>query len=300
MGKRATFDIPPYFSFKESVWFLDRGFRDNLHAFSPSHVTKLLYTGKELALIQVSEENDKLIFEILNNTTDPGTLGFVRNYVMDWFALNADMEPFYDMASNDALLGPLIEQYHGLRLIGINNLFEALCWAIIGQQVNLTFAYKIKAAMVKAYGQTLTYAGETYYTFPTPEAIAKLNFNDLKVLQFSQRKAEYVIEIATQMVQGKLNKTDLQMAGSPQKAISKLIGIKGIGPWTANYVAMRCLKYPDAFPLEDVGLHNAIKNLLKQDEKPSLDLVASYGDKWKPWRAYATLFLWRSLAGDNA
>ena len=80
-----------------------------------------------------------------------------------------------------------------------------------------------------------------------------------------------------------------------QRAKEELIKIKGVGNWTANYALMKTFRYPDAFPLEDAGVHNAIKNLKKMKAKPSLDQVKRIFKKYKGWEAYATLYLWKSL-----
>lgn len=75
----------------------------------------------------------------------------------------------------------------------------------------------------------------------------------------------------------------------------RLTAIRGIGKWSANYVIMRCLRHPDAFPLADVGLHNALKKVLNRPEKPSLDEIERWAEHWSGWRAYATFYLWRTL-----
>ncbi|MBK5279599.1 MAG: DNA-3-methyladenine glycosylase, partial [Bacteroidia bacterium] len=82
---------------------------------------------------------------------------------------------------------------------------------------------------------------------------------------------------------------------SLQEAKEELLKIKGIGNWTANYALMKTFRHPDAFPLEDAGVHNAIKNLLNLKSKPGLDRVKKIYKKYKGWEAYATLYLWKSL-----
>jgi DNA-3-methyladenine glycosylase II len=74
-----------------------------------------------------------------------------------------------------------------------------------------------------------------------------------------------------------------------------LIKIRGIGPWTANYVLMRCLRFPTAFPIDDVGLINAIKTLLNMDRKPTKDEILALSIPWANWESYATFYLWRVL-----
>ena len=80
-----------------------------------------------------------------------------------------------------------------------------------------------------------------------------------------------------------------------QAAKHELIKIKGVGNWTANYALMKTFRYPDAFPLEDAGLHNAIKTLTHLDRKPTLQEVTTAFKRYRGWEAYATLYLWKSL-----
>jgi DNA-3-methyladenine glycosylase II len=113
-------------------------------------------------------------------------------------------------------------------------------------------------------------------------------------LQFSKQKSQYTIGIAEAFATGAISKE--QLKGLPlQEAKHQLMKIKGIGNWTANYALMKTFHYPNAFPLEDAGLHNAIRNLKKLDGKPTLAEVVKIFKKYKGWEAYATLYFWKSL-----
>ena len=90
----------------------------------------------------------------------------------------------------------MVHQFSGLRIIGIPDLLEALSWAIIGQQINLTFAYTLKHRLDEKYGTKVTFENQSYYLFPEATTIAAINPEVLRPLQFSQRKAEYLIGLA--------------------------------------------------------------------------------------------------------
>ncbi|NME04490.1 DNA-3-methyladenine glycosylase 2 family protein [Psychrobacillus sp. BL-248-WT-3] len=173
--------------------------------------------------------------------------------------------------------------------------FEALAWAIIGQQINLTFAYTLKKRLVEKYGDFVEYDGKRFYTFPSFEMVASLTTDDLRALQFSSRKAEYIIGIAQLMKGGKLDKDLLFKLETFEQKHLFLTTIRGIGPWTADYVLMKSLQEPSAFPISDVGLHNALKKQLNLDRKPTVVELKELAERWKGWQAYATFYLWRSL-----
>ena len=102
----------------------------------------------DVAVIEVSAENHEqaILVRFLGNTTptEPSKRTEVANYVRDWFDLNTDLVPFYSMAETDPMLSQAVQSFYGLRNMGIPDLFEALCWGILGQQINLAYAYTLK------------------------------------------------------------------------------------------------------------------------------------------------------------
>ncbi len=218
----------------------------------------------------------------------------VVNYIYDWFDLNNDLMPFFEMAKTDPLLKMPAQKFYGLRVIGIPDLFEALCWGVLGQQINLTFAYSLKRQFVEKYGDSVEWNGKKYWVFPSYEQIAQLTPTDLADIKMTVKKSEYIIGIAKLMANGALSREQL-MNMSFKDAEKNLLKIRGIGPWTANYVLMRCLRFQTAFPIDDVGLINSIKLLRNMDRKPTKDEIVELSCPWKNWESYATFYLWRVL-----
>jgi len=136
--------------------------------------------------------------------------------------------------------------------------------------------------------------GQTYRLHPDCRVIAELEPAELKELQFTGRKAEYVIGIARAMAEGELTRERLLLQG-PAEAQQTLLALRGVGAWTADYVRMKCLHHTDAFPIADVGLHNALKVLLGWERKPTIEEIRRMAEPWKGWEAYATFYLWRTL-----
>src|SRR5699024_10197857 len=128
------------------------------------------------------------------------------------------------------------------------SLFEALCWATLGQQINLAFAYRLKRDFIQTFGSSTTFHGETYWTFPKPEDIANQTKEQLLQVKMTQRKSEYILNIEKKFANRELDKTNLLQMNSLEEIEKSLIKIQGISPWTANYYMMRCLRDPNAFP----------------------------------------------------
>lgn len=173
-------------------------------------------------------------------------------------------------------------------------MFEAFSWAIIGQQINLAFAYKVKKSLVENFGAKTIHDEVVYSHFPKPLIILNTPDADLRRIKFSRQKVNYIKNIAHYLISNE-EKIKSLYERSYKDLIYELTQTKGIGLWTAKYVAMRHFKRMEAFPEGDLGLQNAIKNKLRMANKPELVLIEKLQDNWIGWNAYAALYLWRSL-----
>lgn len=290
--------IPPDFSFIQNLGYLQRSTNECLFRIINNKVRKAIATDECTVLVEVWERDEhSLTIEFLGNTkpTTNQAMEQVTAYITEWFDFQTDIQPFYALANSDTLLQQAIDAFSGLRIIGIPDLFEAMAWGILGQQINLPFAYTLKRRLVEKFGTSLTYEDEQYWVFPTPSDIAQLTVEDLVGLKMTVKKCEYLIDVANQINTGQLTKEMLLETKDVKKAEKILTNIRGIGPWTANYVLMRCLRFPSAFPIDDVGLHNAIKHVMGSEQKPTKDELLRLSVPWKGWEAYATFYLWRFL-----
>ncbi|HYC85098.1 MAG TPA: DNA-3-methyladenine glycosylase [Chryseosolibacter sp.] len=274
--------------------FLKRSPKELLHKVENDHVIKLLKSGHEKVLTRIRPGSSRLIVEFLNGDPSTEATRAVKQYITEWLDLETDLSAFYRMAARDEMLKPVVKRFRGYRIVGQPDLFESLVWAIIGQQINLQFAYTLKSRFVEKFGERLHWNNESFYLFPDPKLVSQLTDDVLIGMQFSRQKSKYIIGLAEVFAAGALSREKIK-ALSFEDAKQTLMKIKGIGNWTANYALMKTFRYPNAFPLEDAGLHNAIRNLMKMDRKPTLDEVRKIFRKYKGWEAYATLYLWKTL-----
>lgn len=288
--------IPPpkEFSYELALAFLKRSPRELLHKIIEDRIEKAIRVNGAIIVFSIRYDKDELIVEFLNTKVTVVQATEVVKYIREWLDLDTDLKPFYAMCEKDKLLRDLAKSYYGYRIVGQPDLFESIVWAVLGQQINLQFAYTLKQKFVERFGEAVTLKEETYYIFPAPAVVARLKDEQLLSLQFSRQKAAYTINIARAFAAGDVSKEKLASL-SLKEAKDLLMEIKGIGNWTANYALMKTFRHADAFPLEDAGIHNAIKNLKKLTRKPSLEEVRKVYRKYKGWEAYATLYLWRSL-----
>lgn len=211
-------------------------------------------------------------------------------------ALSVDrpLLPFYEQVSGDPVFAAIIERLYGLHMIIDSGPYEAMINAIIGQQVNLTFAENLKRALVERCGDLFTVDGETHYVFPSPAQVAALDYEDLRPLKFSQRKAEYIIDFSRHVVNGTVDLKLLEQM-SNEEGIEYLVKLRGIGRWTAECVFLFGLGRPDLLPAADIGLRNAIQHFYGWEHQPTEAEVREFAKPWQGYESYATYYMWTAL-----
>ena len=289
---------PEDFRFSVNLRYLNRSQDERLHKVENNKVYKVLELNHTDVLVEVSSWQDRiLIVRFVGGTSTKQSIRVAAaSYVWDWFDLDRNLTPFYQMGRTDPILSRAVQDFRGLRLIGVTDLFEALCWTIIGQQINLPFAYTLKRRVVELSGRHVMWRDQPYWLFPTPEKVAALSLGTLRSLQFTTRKAEYLIGLAKNMINGRVSRDTLLLLKGYPEIGEELQRIRGIGPWSAHYVLMRHFKDPCAMPIQDVGLQNAVKLARQMEHKPSKDELVELTNGWDSWKAYATFYLWMTLS----
>ena len=212
------------------------------------------------------------------------------------FAFDLDLRTFYKMAKDDANLAPVAKKFRGLKPIRYPSVFEALVTAITAQQVNLTFAGAIRGRMVKRWGRKLRVDGKMHYAFPRPERLARARVSTFRSMQFSERKAEYVIDVARAALEGRLDENELRIL-TIDEAVARLTEIRGVGRWTAEQMLFRALGRVEVFPGGDLGVQKVVARYCFGEERVDEKTARMQADRWHPWASLATTYLfaaWRA------
>lgn len=174
----------------------------------------------------------------------------------------------------------------GLRVYGTPDLWEALVWSIVGQQVNLSFASTLRGRLATEFGTEW----EGLYSIPGPETVAELQVEKLLALQYSRQKAAYLIELSKWAMSDEFR----QLSSLPAPLLlPTLMAQKGIGVWSANYLCMRGLGLRDCVPLGDTGLTSGLRKVFGWDTKPTPELISTTMEQFLPHRSLATAHLWQ-------
>ncbi|MBO9703045.1 MAG: DNA-3-methyladenine glycosylase 2 family protein [Sporocytophaga sp.] len=291
-----TVKKPPLFSFAECLWFLDRNYDDCAHTVKQDAVWKALQLGEENYLLKIYEKDKTIKIEVVVGPASAKSKKLIESFVVEWFDLNNNLEPFYKALRKDKQLSYMYKDFYGLRLMGITDLFESLCWCIIGQQINLSFAYKLKRRLVERFGIKLEYEGSLFYIFPDFKALAQASAEELKAMQFSSAKAAYLINTAQAFSDGLLSKSILQSLPDEESRHKLLTSFRGIGTWTANYVLMKTIRDPNSIPHGDAGLLKALINHDIIEDKKDTQKIKLFFERYKNMESYIVIYLWRSLA----
>jgi AraC family transcriptional regulator of adaptative response / DNA-3-methyladenine glycosylase II len=199
------------------------------------------------------------------------------------FDLDAHPTVVAEHLSKDDVLAPLVRAHPGLRIPGAASGFEVATRAILGQQVSVAAARTLHGRLAAAFGESLvTPYPELVLVEPEPERIARASDDVLKKLGILASRGRTLRALAQAVTEKRLS---LEPGGDPAVFVTELTSLPGIGPWTAHYIALRALGWPDAFPEADLGLLRAFGDI-----KPRALLERA--EKWRPWRAYAALHLW--------
>jgi len=204
-----------------------------------------------------------------------------------WIVLaELDVRPFYRIAKNDSVIGPLVRRFRGMKPIRPATLFEMMVDAVIEQQISLAAARRIRARVVERFGERK--AG--LWIFPGPEALAQASLDALRACGLSGRKAEYISGLAGKVVDGSFDLDGLK-GMSDDEVRSTISGIRGFGRWSADYILIRCLGRPDAVPVDDLAVRTIVGKYLGKGSRLTAGQVEQRLKPFVPFRGIAVFYL---------
>lgn len=218
-------------------------------------------------------------------------IGVIQTRWRQLLDLDAHWGLVADSLGADPCLSPLLALHPGLRVPGAFDVFETAVRIVLGQQVTVAAATTLAGRVAQRFGRpSTTPFPELNRQSITPETLRRVEPSELCGLGMTRQRAETLRNLAVFAATGGLN---FPPGASFSHVRETLMSLPGVGPWTAEYIALRALRFPDAFPADDLGLRQALA--LGRGERPSRVDVARRAEAWRPWRAYAAALLWQSL-----
>ena len=250
-----------------------------------THYRRTVAIGAAKGWIAVSMNpgNDALNVEMSPSLTP--IIGTVIGRVKQLFDLGAAPDSVRLVLRQDDILAATVRRLPGLRVAGAFDGFELAVRTVLGQQVSIKGASTIAGRWAAAFGEPIaTPYAELNRLAPTAERMSGVSADEIAALGMVGARARCLVGLAQAVAQ---QKVVLTFAANVEEQIESLMRLPGIGHWTANYIAMRALHWPDAFPTGDLVLMRAAQSSQKQLQQRS--------EAWRPWRAYAAHYLWNSV-----
>jgi DNA-3-methyladenine glycosylase II len=215
----------------------------------------------------------------------------ISGIVSSMFNIHDDLAPFYKAVKDDPVMADLTRRLHGLKSPTTPTLFEAVIDSIIEQQISLKVAHSLQDRLIKKTGKRLLIGTNSYYCYPSPEALAEAPETLFRECGMTTRKGEYIRELSGAIVLGDLDLDKFRGYEDTGRIIREMMEIRGIGKWTAELAIIRGIHKLDAFPADDVGLQRILSRFYRDGAKVTSDEARQIAAGWGAWQGLAAFYL---------
>jgi AraC family transcriptional regulator, regulatory protein of adaptative response / DNA-3-methyladenine glycosylase II len=277
MKKKVLLPYHPPFDFERILRFYSSHQMGQLEKFEAGKMVRVISLSGKHGVLEITHESSRQALGLIINFPDQGAVPEIVSKVRRLFDLDCDPAIVAKAFECDPVLSALFKKHPGIRIPTGWDPFEVGIATILGQLISVRQASKLVGDVIEYYGEDsgFVFEGKRIKLFPTPDCIARSSLSKIKTT--GQRKA--TLKNFAKAVRDKIIVFDIKQ--NPDEFHQKLLSIKGIGPWTADYMTLKVLKHPDAFPSTDLVLAKA----LQIHPKECITKVS-------PWRAYAAVLLW--------
>jgi DNA-3-methyladenine glycosylase II len=294
MRTELVLDLPPGYRTQDVLAFHSRDAEGIAEQVTDRGLRKGVLLEGTAVLLEVDFRGDAAHCTIdVDSDLTPALLAHAREALLNILGLRIDPAAFAAFARNDPALGPIVARQPGLRIVQSATVFEALTWAIIGQQINLPFAISLRRSFIQLAGRA---HASGLWCYPEALDVTRLDLEDLTSRKFSRSKAETLLRLAQLVVDGAVV---LDRTRPVAEVVPELLAVKGIGPWTVNYALLRGYGYPDCSLEGDVAIRTALHRLLGGEARPDIPTAQRLLERYAPQRTMAAAYLWASLS-DSA
>ena len=288
----VTISLPLYYRIDDFFAFHLRDPQNIAEIVEKNTLRKGIIWQGHAAQIRLSIDDKQATLQLdVDSAETPPTPNELHHLAIHLLGLNQPIEQFEEQYLTHPILGKLIAPQRGVRVYQSATTFEALVWAIIGQQISVLAAIAIRRRFIQAVGQQHS---SGIWCFPTAESVMNVDDEMLRQSGFSLGKIIALCGLCDAIQAGKL---DLESAVTPDNVndvTAQLLAIKGIGPWTVSYGLLRGFNYLDGSLHGDVAVRRNLQTLLTQDTQPSAKETQEWLTQFTPWRALVAAHLWRS------
>ena len=287
-GLKCLLDFRPPLAWESMLAYLRLRAIPGVESVDETHYRRTVAIGEHQGFIDVSLASSGTALEVEVSPDLAPVIGAVIVRVKNLFDLGATPDAVAEVLSLDPMLAAVVRRLPGLRVAGAFDGFELAVRAVLGQQVSVRGATTLAGRWAAAFGTPIATTPHAALTVLPPSAarMCSVAADEIASLGVVGARARCLVALAHAAAERRIV---LGLAADVEEQIERLTALPGIGPWTAQYIAMRALRWPDAFPAEDLMVLRAA-GLGKKE-------LRARAESWRPWRAYATHYLWQSLGG---
>ena len=292
LAVRLTYSKP--LNWRSLLEFLDARATPGVEAVAGGTYRRTVLVNGQVGVIECKHDDARQSVKLLLHGVPTPQVFQVVQRVREMLDLDAPVARIDDFLSRAKRLAAIVRHHPGIRVPGAWCGFELAVRAILGQQVWVKGAKTLTGRLAKRYGESIrlppsvTATNQLTRLFPAPGRLARARFNDMGIVT---SRIGRIRALSRAVLNGEV---DFETAQDPSEFRQRLTGIRGIGDWTAEYIAMRALKNPDAFPASDLGLLKAVGDEISRPAE-----LKRHSESWRPWRAYAAMLLWNSSPGPG-
>ena len=299
MEQTFTLHANPPFRLDLTAWALRRRAKNLIDQWDGRSYSRVIAIGSQPVRLQISESTSSHTPGVLVAAQSDRPLpknDYLTSLIDKMLGLSLELHPFYALAAQDKMLRPLVRKFSGLKPPRFPTLFEALVNAVACQQVSLDSGIALLNRLAETYGLEFTDV-TTQHAFPRPSDFLSASPEELRDLGMSRQKAATLLGLANLFNA----KPDLETLGQAPsgEVYDRLLAIKGIGRWSAQYALLRGLGRLDSFPGDDIGGQNNLQALLRLNSRPTYDEVVNLLARWHPYEGFIYLHLLISKLSDR-
>jgi AraC family transcriptional regulator of adaptative response / DNA-3-methyladenine glycosylase II len=303
-SEELTFNLgyrPPY-NWKFIIDFLSKRAIPGIEWVCDEAYLRVFQLDGELGWLQVEHrrEHNKLVCRV--SFPKVTSLGLIKEKVKRIFDIDANPAEITHSLSKESGMNKMLDDCGYLPVPGCWDPFEVSIRAIIGQLVSVSGAMTTMKKLVREYGEKvdvdlpknnpgLLVQGQDVYLFPKAEVLCDIDYQRVPL---SRAKIAAIEGLAKAVVDGSIQ---FDLSVDPEELLKRLLGITGIGPWTAGYIALRALNDPDAFLSGDLVVRQVVTDIERKSSLIAIKDLEIFSEQWRPWRAYALMQLWNRANG---
>ena len=281
--KKFTIPVLPPFRLDLTAWTLRRRAKNEIDQWDGKRYSRILVIDNRAVRVLVEQHAAaELTVTTSSEQHSEAAATTVKATLQKMFSVATNLAPFYHLSARDTQLQPLAQMFKGVKPPRFPTIFEALINSIACQQISLDAGISLLNKLAENYGLEYNDGQETQYAFPQPEDLCSISKEEMRKLGFSRQKTRAIAELATNLVEQRLDLSTLDAA--PNVEIVKILTQNwGIGRWSAEYTLLRGFGRLDILPGDDVGAQKNLMGLLELAARPNYDQIKALAQRWQPY-----------------